>query len=689
MDDTPKTVIRGSAAQASIAPPPCSVAAGDDLGSYHLLRRIGTGGFGEVFLAVHQVLRRQVALKVVHDDWLQNPDAAEIFLREARTVARFDHPNIVPVYDAGRSEQGVLYMAMRLMSGGDLAELIHREKPVPKQRALAIMRDCCAGLAAIHNLGLLHRDIKPANILLEADGRACISDLGLASLQREGPSAAEDNARLIGTPVYMAPERLAGKEKAGTRGDLYSLGMTFFELLNGEAPFAGLRSFEVLRRMAFGEMPKLELKRSDLGSGCEALLREMTEFDPARRARDIESVLLRVEFLLAEAEQRKPYARPLGRVTSAAAGETHARLKTNSLLKTVLESLPGPALVLNECRQVVAANGKAAAYLGAKDVAAVIGRRPGELLDCRDARRATDGCGTGEGCPYCKLGVALSDIQQGKATPLEDECLVSSEGGRSIEFAYRLSEMKLGDEGFVLVAMRDLGSEKRRQVLERSLVANLLDTADLVRSLADSTNEDAPPAEAGSGTGRTSRRERLSEASRALVEEAVFHQHLLAGEAGELQPLWAECPIGELLTDICEQSRRHADGEGRELVLHCPPDLSVLTDRILLRRSVRNLVKNALEACARGEQVTVEARPGEDGSVEIRVHNPQVMPAEARLQVFKRSFSTKAASGRGIGTHAARLFVQGFLHGQIGFTSAAPDGTTFWIKVPKRPPGEG
>ena len=180
----------------------------------------------------------------------------------------------------------------------------------------------------------------------------------------------------------------------------------------------------------------------------------------------------------------------------------------------------------------------------------------------------------------------------------------------------------------------------------------------------------------------------LSEASRALVEEAVFQQHLLAGEAGELQPLWTECSIGGMLTDICEQLRHHPAGEGRELVLHCPPDLSVVTDRILLQRSVRDLAKNALEACAPGEKATLEAAPWEDGGVEIRVHNPQVMPPEVRLQVFKRSFSTKAANGRGIGTHAARLFVQGFLHGQIGFTSAAPGGTTFWIKVPKRPPRE-
>jgi len=685
MDNAHKSMARGDTPASDVSPAPPIVGPGVDLGGYHLQRRIGSGGFGEVFLAVHRVLRRQVALKVVHSDWLQNPNAVELFLREARIVARFEHPNIVPVYDAGRAENGALFMAMRLMSGGDLAELIQREKPVPKPRALALMRDCCAGLAAIHNLGLVHRDLKPANILLETDGRACISDLGLASLQGEGTPDLEDNGRLVGTPVYMAPERLSGTEKSGPLGDLYSLGMTFIELLNGETPFTGLRSIDVLTRKTFGNVPKLALERTDLGNDLEALLREMTELDPARRPSDIESVLWRVEALLAEAEHRMPYELPRSRAPGEALAETHARLKTHTLLKVVLESLPGPALVLNESRQVVAANEKAAAFLGAKDAASLLGRRPGELLDCKDARRGSDGCGTAEGCAYCRLGAALSEVQQGKATPLEGECFVSCEGGNAIEFAYRLNEMKLDNQGFLLVAMHDLSSEKRRQVLERSLVANLLDTADVVRSLADSTKVHAPP-EAEAGAERAHISGLLSEASRALMQEAVFQQHLLAGEAGELQPLWTECRIGELLAEICEHFRHQAVGEGRELVLHSPPGLSVFTDPILLRRSMRDLVKNALEACAPAEKVTVEAAAWESGGVELKVHNPQVMPPGVRLQVFKRSFSTKAASGRGIGTHAARLFVQRFLHGQIGFSSAAPGGTTFWIRLPRRPP---
>jgi hypothetical protein len=509
----------------------------------------------------------------------------------------------------------------------------------------------------------------------------------------------EKGGRIIGTAIYMAPERLLGKDKGSARGDIYSLGMTCVELLNGEVPSAGQRTFEVLAQTTFGCVRELEFKRTDLGSELEMLLRKMTAPEPGNRPGSAEEVRKHVEALLAEAEQRRPYVQPLGRADEAAVAAAQAKLKTNTLVKVLLESLTGPALMLNASRQVVMANGKAVALFGAKDAGALAGRRVGELLECRDARRGAEGCGTGEGCPYCRLGAALSEVQQGQKTPLEGECLVCCENGTSLEFTYRLNQIDLGDGGFLLVALRDLSSEKRREVLERSLVANLLDTADLVRSLAASTSDElAQESVVRASFARKKVSGLLSEASKALMEEAVFQQHLLAGEAGELWPLWTCFAIDELLTEVCEQLRHHAVGEGRELALSCSAGLRVLTDRILLQRSVKNLVRNALEACAPGEKVTVCSAPmkapgrAPDGAamddewIEIRVHNPQVMPPEVRLQVFKRSFSTKAATGRGIGTHAARLFVEGFLHGQVGFSSEAPGGTIFWIRVPKEPP---
>jgi len=642
-----------------------------DIGAYRITRRIGSGGFGEVFLAVHQILRRQVALKVIHPRLAGDPQAVELFLREARMIAQFDHPNVVGVYDAGRGDNDLVYMAMRFVAGGSLQELLERAGPPPKLQALAIMRDCCAGLAAIHNLGLVHRDIKPANVLIEADGRACITDLGLACLQREQLAGVDGAGVFVGTPLYMAPEQLTGAERASQRSDLYALGITFYALLTGEVPLAGLSYVEVLRRAAAGELFDPRAVRACLGTTEAALLRELTAPDPQQRPAGAASVLQRIEALLAEAEGRAPYAGPKGRASPSVVATARTRLEKDQLVKAILDALPGPALVLNESRQVVTANGKAVALLGTNNIEALVGRRFGEALGCEDAARGNDGCGTSPACAFCGLGRAIAAVERGKRLPLEGECHLCRQGGRiAFDFAFRLTSLGAGNDGFVLVALRDVSAEKRRDVLERSVVANLLETADMVRAMT------AAP----SGL--------LSDISKALTEEAAFQQHLLAAERGELQPLWDDCAIGPLLAEVCERFGHHPVSEGRRLCLRCPQDLRVRTDRLLLQRSVRNLVRNALEACAVGEDVTLEARADGSGGVEISVHNAQIMSHEAQEQVFKRCYSTKAAGGRGIGTHAARLFVESYLHGQIGVSSSSPLGTTFWIRLPPRPPSD-
>jgi hypothetical protein len=285
---------------------------------------------------------------------------------------------------------------------------------------------------------------------------------------------------------------------------------------------------------------------------------------------------------------------------------------------------------------------------------------------------------------------------------VEGECTVACEHGTlALEFAFRLSGLKLGSEDLLVVALQDVSAEKRRSVLERHLVATLLDTAELVRGLAVSTRQPPAPvapasvpvsaARDGGATNAADGKDSatsvlLSDAGKALFEEALFQQHLLAAEAGELQPLWEDCSIERMLDELCERLRRHPVSEGRRLALRCPEDLRIRTDRLLLQRAVRNLVRNALEACASGDEVTMEGKALADGGAEILVHNPQVMAKRVQEQMFKRSFSTKAATGRGVGTHAARLFVERFLHGRIGFASAVPDGTTFWVRLPAHSP---
>jgi hypothetical protein len=351
------------------------------------------------------------------------------------------------------------------------------------------------------------------------------------------------------------------------------------------------------------------------------------------------------------------------------------------MVTALLEAHPGPALVLNRSRQVVAANAGAAAFAGT-DPRELIGRRPGEVFDCANVRRGTGGCGTSPGCAFCALGRALSDAEQGRPFAPKVQSLMRRDGGDGAgEFEIRLAEISSGVDGpLTLVTFRDTGPERRRRVFERSLVDNLLDAASVVRSAASASGRVAAAGGEDRVTGL------LAAASRTLADEALFHQYLLAAEAGDLQPVWEDVDLRALLVELGRALRHHPAGAGRRLLIRCPKGLQARTDRVLLQRAVRNLVRNALEASAPGDRVDVDATAGDGGAgVDLRVHNAQVMTPEVREQVFKRSFSTKAAEGRGIGLHAARLFVERYLGGTVGFESAAPGGTVFWIRIPLRP----
>jgi signal transduction histidine kinase len=684
--EEPTALAGGSPAPASRPLDP-----GDEFGPYSILKRIGAGGYGEVFLAVHRLLRRRAALKIIHADLAAEPHVVELFLREARLVARFDHPNVVSVYDAGRGDNGRLFMAMRFVPGGSLDDRIDREGALPEPIVFHILRDCCAGLAAIHGLGLMHRDIKPANILIETDGRACLTDFGLASFHRERLPYLDDEHSIGGTLLYLAPEQLDGDVIATPQTDLYALGIAFTAAATGTAPLDTLSHSEVIRRKCNGKLVDPQDLRPGLGSDLAALLRDLTARDPSKRPPDVMSVLTRVEALLDHAEGRKPYAPPAKRTDAAALAAAASRLASDPLLKALLNAYPGPALVLDRRRQIVAASDTAIAFFGQGDPQSLLGRRPGEALGCIGAERGTGGCGTGPGCAFCGLGRLLSEAEQGRPTPLQGPFRVSRRGatGGASEFAIRLSDLPrpAGTAGvsdrLMLVTLRDTSAETRRRLFERSLVDNLLDAATVVRSIAESSGRVATAGDAAAERPQVT--SLLSSASHTLAEEALFHQYLLAAEAGELQPIWEDVDVRALLADVARLLRHHPVSAGRRLHVRCTKACRVRTDRALLQRAVRNLVRNALEACPPGDRVDVEAATTAGGGVEISFRNPQIMKPEVREQVFQRSFSTKSAEGRGIGLHAARLFVETYLQGQIRFASEAPTGTTFWIRLPPRP----
>ncbi len=250
---------------------------------FRILRRVGVGGMGEVYQAEDLTLGEVVALKFLPEKETSDPLLRERLVEEVRTARRVTHPNVCRVHDVGELD-GQLYLSMEFVDGEDLASLLKRIGRLPEDKALEIARQLCAGLAAAHAKGILHRDLKPGNVMIDGEGRARITDFGLAIT-----GTVEGSGAFAGTPVYMAPEQLAGREVT-ERSDLYALGLVLYELFTGARPHTGTKVSELLRERSDGNVrPPTSVARA-LDPGVEALLLECLEPSPEARPRSVHAV---------------------------------------------------------------------------------------------------------------------------------------------------------------------------------------------------------------------------------------------------------------------------------------------------------------------------------------------------------------------------------------------------------------
>ncbi len=204
-------------------------------GRYSILRTLGGGGMARVYLAHDEVLGREVALKVLRDQYAEDAEFAERFKREARSAASLSHPNIVSVYDRGVAEDGTSYIAMEYVTGGSLKERISQEGILDTKSAASVALQITEALEAAHGRGVIHRDIKPHNVLLTSTGDVKVADFGIA--RAAAHTSISQTSLVLGTASYMSPEQALG-EAVDPRSDLYSLGVVLYEMLTGELPYA-------------------------------------------------------------------------------------------------------------------------------------------------------------------------------------------------------------------------------------------------------------------------------------------------------------------------------------------------------------------------------------------------------------------------------------------------------------------
>jgi serine/threonine protein kinase len=247
-------------------------------GRYEIIRLLGRGGMAVVFLAQDLVLERQVAIKVLPPDLSHDVRLIPRFQQEAKTAAKLDHSNIIPIYRV-ESEAGLNYFVMKYVNGSSLEQLLE-QGPIPIEIARRILREAALALGHAHQRGIVHRDVKPANIMIESDGRVVLTDFGI-SKALDGNSALTGTGSIIGTPHYMAPEQAKGLAIDG-RADQYGLGVVGHQILTGKQPFEG-SSHSILYKHVFEAPPRIFEVRPDAPADlCAALDRALSK-EPERR----------------------------------------------------------------------------------------------------------------------------------------------------------------------------------------------------------------------------------------------------------------------------------------------------------------------------------------------------------------------------------------------------------------------
>lgn len=345
-------------------------------------------------------------------------------------------------------------------------------------------------------------------------------------------------------------------------------------------------------------------------------------------------------------------------------------------IEKIINSLPYLGAILNDKRQVVFANKKLLELFNIQDIEQLLGQRPGEFLSCINANNDKGGCGTSIKCSVCG---AVNCILQSQHTNqrVETECRITTTKDNKIaahDFRVTTVPFISGEFTYYVFSLVDISDIKRRQALEKIFFHDVINKTGSMYGLIDLLKQEENPEK------RREFIDFIAELNKDLTDEILSQRELSMAENGELSLSIDGVNSLFTLKISAEQIRHHDVARGKEVNISPSDDFTIMSDPVLLKRILMNMIKNALEASSMGQTVTIGSNIN-GNSYRFWVHNEAVMSKKVKLQLFHRSFSTKG-SGRGLGTYSIRLFGENYLKGSVNFTSEEGEGTMFFLDLP-------
>jgi K+-sensing histidine kinase KdpD len=355
--------------------------------------------------------------------------------------------------------------------------------------------------------------------------------------------------------------------------------------------------------------------------------------------------------------------------------ENDARLfSNNEIFNKIADSVSTMLVILNPQRQIVYANRLFLKFLNLSHSHPIIGKRPGEAVNCIHASLTKGGCGTSEFCRTCGALGAILESQMGKQA--EKDCRIITCDNDALDLRVTATPYHENGSEYTIFAVHDISHEKRRETLERVFFHDVLNSAGVISGLSSILPE------MNNHEEMADLAQTIKRATENMIEEIQIQRHLTSAERGDLKPDFKPVNSRELLSNLENIYSKH-ETAGNKIIRVCPnaQSVTITTDPVLLRRIVGNMLKNALEASHPHSTITMDCRQVGQW-VRFSVSNNTHIEPDVQLQLFKRSFSTKG-TGRGIGTYSMKLFGEKYLKGKVWFQSTPDKGTTFFIAIPK------